>query len=167
MKKPLIFLLITLTLFSLKTHANSSDKKHYVSADMGVRLIVPYASLRYGRNLYSKAGDYLGFVEAAGTLGLLIETASFAYLSLIFGYEYMRDKKFSLGLIVFGEWGKAPDGIKKGYSTDLHPGTGAFVRIKITENWSGLLKLELPFGDLGNLSVHGLPSLALGARYHF
>ena len=171
MKKPLIFLLITLTLFSLKTHANSSDKKHYISADIGVKILISPSprlfSLRYGRNLYSKAGAYLGFVETAGTLGVNFsqeDAIELASLSLGYGWEFMRDKKFSFGLLYFGGWGTAP-GIKQWVNSSIG-GFGLFASTKITEKWSVLLRTELAGGE-GGFSILSFPSAVLGARYHF
>ena len=169
MQKSFIFFIL-LTLFSLQAHANSSDKKHYLSTDIGFGIGTPIASLGYGRNFYSKAGAYFGFVEIAGILYASAENLknfddSMGYFSLSYGYEWMRDKKFSFGLSAVGDWGLVKTGKEEdNLERRLTGSIGIFAKSKLTEKWSSLVKVNVgllvPFGP-------NMQMISLGARYHF
>ena len=159
--------MITLTLFSLKTHANSSDKKHYLLADITYSGGAA-ASLGYGYNLYSKKGAYFGLIEAAAGLAVVFTNLkdSYDFFSLGYGYEFMKDSDFPFGLRVSGEWGKIRITGKEGLKNRaLIPVVGIFARTNIIEKWSVFLRIELAI--LMNTLIPALPTGSLGARYHF
>ena len=162
------FTVVFVLLFSLQAYADSNDKKNYVSAHLGYRF-TPFSSLGYGRSLF-KEGVYFGFVEATGDLGFrpnFKDFIQFAYLSLGYGYEFMRDRKFSFGLKVFGEGGIGRSVKSNNFVIDLQPALGAFARVKITQKWSAVLKSKLPTDFLPSSTIYSLFGISLGVRYSF
>ena len=156
------FILSTvILLFCLEAYADDHEER-YVSAHFGYRSGT-FVSVEYGQSV-SKQKVYLGFVEAGGLLGFGLDSFHFSSISLKYGYEFMRDRRFSLGLDVSGEGGMVRD-IKGGWMWNTVVFLGAFTKFKITPKWSVLFNGGWPMTDV--LSIDNVFYVSLGVSYGF